>query len=345
MGKYIKESHIINNKFITKFIRLGTTNNFNERQRTTLHKIIRFAKLILRCFTTNFIFNPDLIYMSISSKGMGFYKDALIILILKVTGRKFIYHFHNKGVRTRQDKWLDNILYKIIFKNADVILLSQHLYTDIEKYVPENRVHYCSNGIPEISIENDRLRYDKEIVNILFFSNLIESKGVFVLLEACNILKEKQLLFRCIFAGVEGDITADNFYKRVNVLNLSDYVEYLGSKYGKDKEDLFLTIDIFAHPTFEDCSPLVLIEAMQYSLPIISTYEGGIPDIIEDRANGFLVNQLNSEAVADKLEFLIKNPEMRKKMGETGRQKYLEQFTLNKFEKQISNILEISIKK
>ena len=91
-----------------------------------------------------------MVYLTLTSKGGGFYKDALVAIKAKALGAKMIYHFHNKGVSTRQDKWLDNLLYKIVFKNADVILLSEHLYPDIQKYVPKNQVHICPNGIPEI---------------------------------------------------------------------------------------------------------------------------------------------------------------------------------------------------
>ncbi|MDT8375045.1 MAG: glycosyltransferase family 4 protein, partial [Bacteroidales bacterium] len=93
------------------------------------------------------------------------------------------------------------------------------------------------------------------------------------------------------------------------------------------------------HPTFNDCLPLVLLEAMQHSLPVVSTPEGAIPDVVEDGVNGFLVPQKNATALADKLEVLIKDPDLRHKMGSAGRARYEAQFTLERFERRIVEIL------
>jgi glycosyltransferase involved in cell wall biosynthesis len=78
---------------------------------------------------------------------------------------------------------------------------------------------------------------------------------------------------------------------------------------------------------------------MQFSLPIVSTFEGGIPDVVENGVTGFLVPQKDVEALADKLEILIKSPELRKQMGAAGRKKYEEEFTLERFEGRMVEIL------
>ena len=71
----------------------------------------------------------------------------------------------------------------------------------------------------------------------------------------------------------------------------------MGRKYEKEKEETFAKADIFAFPTYynNECFPLVLLEAMQHSLPVVSTFEGGIPDIVDEGEAGFLVAQKNAE--------------------------------------------------
>jgi glycosyltransferase involved in cell wall biosynthesis len=78
---------------------------------------------------------------------------------------------------------------------------------------------------------------------------------------------------------------------------------------------------------------------MQYSIPVVSTFEGAIPDLVEDGVNGFLVPQKDSLALANKLETLIKDLNLRNKMGLAGRAKYEADFTLGKFEKNLTAIL------
>ena len=89
----------------------------------------------------------------------------------------------------------------------------------------------------------------------------------------------------------------------------------------------------------------MLLEAEQFCLPIISTFEGGIPDIIEEGKTGFLIPQKNVCALVEKLEKLIRNPELAREMGNAGKTKFEKEFTLEKFEKRMCDILKNKIEK
>jgi glycosyltransferase involved in cell wall biosynthesis len=178
------------------------------------------------------------------------------------------------------------------------------------------------------------------VTKILFLSHLIESKGVFILIDACKILKDKQLHFHCFMVGGEGDVSIAQLQSVIDNAGLTEEVLIEGKQFGAAKENQFEQADIFVHPTFSDCLPLVLLEAMQYSLPIVSTFEGAIPDVVEDGKTGFLVPQKDPIALASSIGKLINNPEMRRSMGLAGRDKYLREFTLEKFESRFINILE-----
>ena len=116
---------------------------------------------------------------------------------------------------------------------------------------------------------------------------------------------------------------------------------YLGKKYGEDKYKEYENSDAFVFPTYypNECFPLVLLEAMQHYLPCISTTEGGISGIIEDGKTGFLVEKLNSSELAEKIEYLLNHPNERKRMGENGYRKFVNEFTLEKFEARMVEIL------
>ena len=79
---------------------------------------------------------------------------------------------------------------------------------------------------------------------------------------------------------------------------------------------------------------------MQFSLPVVSTFEWEIPNIVADGKTGLLVPQNDAMALAEKLEVLIKDPNLRKSMGEAGRKKYKEEFTLAIFEARLTLILK-----
>lgn len=339
MGKYIMESNEIKENYDCRYINLGTSVKVDEIGHGGWLKLKRYFKIFGSALKSFYREKPNLVYITLTASGAGFYKDAFIVILAKIFGKKLVYHFHNKGISIRHDHWVDNALYKMIFKNAELILLSKYLYYDIERYVPKDKVHYCANGIPEFKTAKPKVKERKDTVQILFLSNLIESKGVIVLLKACQLLQEKQLPFHCTLIGNEGDISIAQFQAMLNEYDVNRCVHYGGAKYGAEKEEAYAQANIFVHPTLNDCFPLVLLEAMQYELPIVATNEGGIPSIIEDGKTGYLVKKQDAQALADTLEVLIKNPELRLQLGQNGRKRYEDNFTIQKFEKRFTEIL------
>lgn len=344
VGSFIKRSQVINEFFNCRYINLGISATVEDIGRNSFRKFFRYFSLIWKVKKQLLTFRPDLCYLTPTSQGVGFYKDVLIIAIVKLFGVKTIYHFHNKGVSKKQNKVFDNFLYRFVFRNANIILLSKYLYSDIQKYVPITRVYYCPNGIPDYEDKRQKAK-DKSsnnVVEILFISHLIESKGVYVLIEALKILKAKDIVFHSTIIGGEKDITENQLKLRIEKAGLESYILVAGKKYGEDKLTAFKLADIFALPTFyyNECLPLVILEAMQHSLPVISTFEGGIPDIVDDGVTGFLVPQKDAVALAEKLEILINNPALCQSMGKAGREKYVKEFTLEIFERRMKEILE-----
>lgn len=345
VGEQIKNSKILKNNFKSHFINLNTSTSMVDMGKYGIRKIIRLINIVLNVFSSLIIYKPKISYIAISVNGTGFYRDAFIVLLIKLFGVKTIFHLHNKGVHYKKNNYFDNFLYKLIFKNSDVIILSKYLYYDIKKYVKKNRTHICFNGVPKLGKVKKKLVKNKT-VEILFLSNLIESKGVFILLEALNKIKLKGLKFNCVLVGGEGDIDLNVLNSKIKNFNLENSVKYVGKKYGKKKESLFLKADIFAFPTYyhNECLPLVLIEAMQFSLPIVSTNEGGISDIVEDNKTGFLVPKRDALILSEKLELLILNEKLRIKMGELGNKLYNKKFTQRHFEKRINSIFQSIIR-
>jgi glycosyltransferase involved in cell wall biosynthesis len=136
------------------------------------------------------------------------------------------------------------------------------------------------------------------------------------------------------------DILLLDLLEVIHQSNLEAHVKYLGKKYSLQKNNILAETDILAFPTFyeKETFGLVNLEAMQFSKPVVTTNEGAIPDIVEDGITGFLVPQKDAIALADKLEILIKNPELRKLMGAQGRIKYENYYTIKHFEERMISI-------
>jgi glycosyltransferase involved in cell wall biosynthesis len=125
---------------------------------------------------------------------------------------------------------------------------------------------------------------------------------------------------------------------------LDGYAFYAGRKYGSEKTPYFENADIFAFPTFyhNETFGLVNLEAMEYKLPVVSTNEGGIPDVVVNGQNGLICERNNAESLATALETLLLDKNLRFQYGENGYKKFKSEFTLKSFEKRIVEILKKS---
>lgn len=338
MGRYIHDSLTINQAFDCCYLNLTLAKSLQDIGKGGIHKFIDFIRQLWNIRKKVKTFQPNLCYVTPNAKGGAFYKDFVVVMMLKMMGQKVVVHYHNKGVATRQNRLLDNWLYQHFFKGLKVILLAEPLYKDICKYVDRKDVYFCPNGIP--IQKNLPHRINHEGFNILFLSNMMEEKGVWDLIDACRILKEKGKSFHCHFVGKWSDISEISFEQKIQQLDLKNYISAYGAKYGEEKIMFFQKADIFVFPTHNETFGLVLLEAMEYEIPCISTNEGGVSTVIEDGKTGFVVEKKNPKILAEKIETLMENPELCKPMGMAGREKLISEFTLEKFEHKLRDILQ-----
>lgn len=348
MGKYIHDSKLMTETFNCHYINLTTAKSLQDIGKGGIGKLWKFVKLLFLIVKTLLAVKPQLVYVTPNACGGAFYKDFVVVQLIKAMGYKVVVHYHNKGVATRQDRWLDDKLYRRFFKGIKVILLAEALYADVKKYVKRENVFICPNGIPETLIAEPSVERHNPVPRLLFLSNLLESKGVIVLLDALKILKDKGYSFICDFVGGEtAEIDAARFEREVEQRGMNTIAIYNGRKYGEEKYSYWRTADLFVFPTYypNECFPLVLLEAMQHGVPCISTREGGIADIIDEGKTGWIVEREDANALADRMATCLDKREETALLGKNGYEKYIQEFTLSQFEKRITNILLDNIQK
>lgn len=337
MGKYIHDSKVINGRFDCHYINLTTAKSLQDIGKGGVKKLWRFLCLLLRIVKGLVTVKPQLVYVTPNSHGGAFYKDFVVVQLIKLMGYRVIVHYHNKGVATRQDRWLDDKLYRLFFKNLKVILLAEALYKDVEKYVKRENVFVCPNGIPESLKGEPTAERNNVIPQLLFLSNLLVDKGVLVLLDALKILKDKGYSFVCHFVGGEtAEIDAARFAEEVKTRGLDQMALFLGKRYGEEKNEEYGNADVFVFPSLDEAFPLVNLEAMEFKLPIVASDVGGVTSEVVDGENGFICKPGDTEAFVESIKKLLDDSDLRTKMGEAGYRRFKENFTLNVFENRLS---------
>lgn len=333
MNNYVVNSEKIKENFNSFVLNLHFLTSITEITKFSFKKIIKAIYYGFELIWKVRLKNPDLIYFSFSPKGYSFYRDALYVFLIKLYKKKLVIHLHGQGVKANtNNRSLKKKLYHLVFKNLYVICLSEKLVNDIED-VYKSKPFIVPNGIEQLASVRDQITHD--IINvpqILCLSNYMQDKGILDLIDALKILNNKGYIFNARLVGAPIDLTTDFLQNQINNQNLSDCVEIVGPLYARDKTNELEKADIFVFPSRNEAFPLVILEAMQSGLPIVSTCEGGISDMIIDNETGFLVEKENPQIFADKLAILLRDKDLRIKMGEKGLQRFTENYTLEKFE-------------
>ena len=167
------------------------------------------------------------------------------------------------------------------------------------------------------------LGIDSETCLIGTVGRLTPVKGIPYLLDAARILLRQGANVKVLVVG-DGSIRQDLLAQAGN-LGVGERVVFLGHR--EDTDVLLQALDIFVLPSLSEGIPMALLEAMAASRPIVASRVGGIPEIIEDGVEGYLVEPMDVNNLAERCRRLIESPDVARKMGEQGRKRVEREFS------------------
>lgn len=253
---------------------------------------------------------------------------ALTCILLR---ERYVIHVHS-GAFTKYWSSLPNLVRKFIrfvLTSAQyVICLSLDAREQLVSMgvVPE-RCRLVYNGIAVPSDAEPQKISSSQGITLTFLGKLSEPKGIFRLLEALATLPRSSPKYR-LFVGGEGDVEAISAL--IERYRLTDRVILGGWVAGADKAQLLADTEIFVLPSRSEGFPVSLVEAMAFGAAIVSTRIPGVVDAIRPEQEGLLVDPEDVCGLRDAISMLLVNVDMRRRLGDSARRRFLDQFTIQK---------------
>ncbi|MBU2917738.1 glycosyltransferase family 4 protein [Psychrosphaera sp. F3M07] len=286
-----------------------------------LIRSLKYVKVLIKLFGM-LTWNKTRVYLTISQSKQGFLRDFFIIWISFLFKSDMILHLKggNYGhFYQGQNSLFKYLIRKTLLRSERILVLGKNLVKmyDFEPKL-HSRIHIVENGLPfSAKPKKNKVFIENNSIELLFLSNLVESKGYLDVLESVAKLKHKGIKVRCHFAGSfytnEDDINVKTlngakelFFSTIRKLGIDEHVIYHGVVSGDVKLNLLSNSHIFILPTNynNEGQPVSIIEALSFGLPIVTTNYRAISDMVHDKVTGAFVDYNNPESITQAIEYI-----------------------------------------
>ncbi len=314
---------------VCNIIEKRTLSNLRINGAFTIWRMIDYMQIIPQAWLQLFLTRKCIVYLATAQSKMGFLRDMCMIWAVLLRGDYLICHQFGGdygGFYNQQSGFIRFLIRKTLSRASRIIVEGEFVkeqFAFLNDY--KQKVCCLTNCLPERSIKvaEKSKQFDREKpFQLIYLSNLIESKGYWDVLKAVKILRAGHRNVACRFAGrfmsnsssdteYDPEQTRKSFFKYINDNALSDYVRYDESLFGQDKFNAFREAHIFLLPSnyIYEGQPVSILEAMAHGVVTVATNYRLIPVMVQDNHTGFFVPYGDPEAIAEKVEYLMDNPQ------------------------------------
>jgi glycosyltransferase involved in cell wall biosynthesis len=256
------------------------------------------------------------------------YKATIVAGIIALLCRiPFVSTYHGEAKGTPELLAYIKIENIVLLFAKKIIAVSKAIKDElIKRKIKPYKIEVIFNGVRDISSTNSAGKNAfPDNIHVICLGRLIELKRYDLVIDAIGRLKNRYPNILLTIAG-NGPIR-DQLEEKIRKKDLFNNVRLLG--YVEHVEELYKSANIFIISSETEGCPITLLEAMCFSLSIISTNVGAIGEIIEDGVDGILIGTNDVEELADSIEKLIEYTEFAAGIGKKARSKYLRNFTEN----------------
>ncbi len=315
-------------------LRMNFSRQIDQVGKSSWYKLALLIALIWKTYVIRFTRRIECLYYPPAGPDLvPVVRDIVYLIACRWLFKYTVFHFHAGGVSELEPELPAalRVLFRLAYSRPDLaISLSDYNPADGER-LNAKRVMYIPYGIPD-EIGETIERPLRRKVRLLFVGVLCESKGISDLIRALVILKSQGCE---VHLDVLGSFHAQEFELRlideIRLAKVEQLVTFHGVKTGEAKFHLYRKADIFCFPTFFESETfgVVILEAMQSSLPVIATRWRGIQSLVQDGETGYLVGINDPDALAIKIKRLIDHPELRQLFGKRGRKLFEQRYSID----------------
>ncbi len=317
--------------------RYGLKIDSIKLDRINLKRIISLLILFFYLFFYLKRIKPDIVHSH--SPDLGF----ILSIHCRLYGISIVntYHgisFNDKGYFLIKRK-LEEFLIK--HSNFDKIIIKDKSSLDDFKKLKIRNVGYLPNAIDLDLFRQKRHKVNGKIT-FLFAGRIEKEKGLDYLIHAVNKLKKKEKGFEVLLIGKGLD--QKYFQELVTSLKLDDYIKFLGEKSKDEMIDYYFDSDVFISPSLHESFPVTVLEAWAAKLPVVISDVGGVSTICKDKENAIIITPKSPKDIIEAMITLIKDPGLRKKLGENGRKLVEKNYRWDKIAEEMESIYKEIIK-
>ena len=312
---------------VNSYYELGLGKKVELRYISSMEDGNKIKKMIVACSSyvsfLRHINEYDIVHIHMAAQA-SFTRKSFFVRKAKKEGKKIIIHQHSADFDDfyfkQSDRKKQNQI-KDIFAMADVVIVLSEEWAKFfgENICDSNKIVILYNGV----IIPEYVKEDYADRKVLFLGRLGERKGSYDLLKAIPAVLQK-VPDAHFYLGGDGDIVQSK--KIIDENGLGDYVELLGWVRDAEKEAYLKKCSTFILPSYHEGMPMSVLEAMSYGLATISTNVGGVPQIIENKINGVMINSGNITEIIDSLVEILSDSKVRSKYGKAAYQTIREKF-------------------
>ena len=284
----------------------------------------------------------DIIHCHFGPNGI----KAMILRELGAIKGKLVVTFHGYDISMNIQKRGPDI-YNALWQKGDCFLtVSECMRNDIIKLgCPASKalVHRMGVALDTATGDNrpiqTRQLAPKKHVSLLSVCRLVPKKGIRYAIEALAAVRKARPDLKFQYKIIGDGPCRQALEQQVREHALEDRVTFLGFKDRSEVAEIMQISDILIAPSVtaengdKEGIPVVLMEAMSIEIPVLSTFHSGIPELVEDGISGFLAEEKDVHSLSKKLEILIENDTLRKKMGQFGKRLIQSKYNLEKLNK------------